>query len=213
MKHPNILEKIVIKLRETISLPFTVKMRSGWDKDNVNALEVALMLERLGVDAITIHSRTRKQKYEGRADWQLVRKIKENLKIPVILSGDVTNTYMAYMALSHTKCDFIMIARGAMNNPSIFSYLNKFYSDYVENKIVPSKPVSVYDKRKEDVIGDFKEFLDLYRKIELRYRFSELQDHAIWSVREAKNNSELKQKIIESKTEEELLEVVSSSFF
>ena len=213
MKHPNILEKIVKELRENISLPFSVKIRSGWDEKSINAIEVSKMLERLGVDAITIHGRTRKQLYKRRADWQLVRKIKEDAKIPIILSGDVTNSYMAHMAFMHTKCDFIMVARGAMNNPSIFKSLNQYYKEYKEKGIEPAKPFTTYEKRKEDVVKDFEEFLELYNKIEQRYKFSELQDHAIWSVREAKNNTELKQEIINSKTEQELKEIVMRSVY
>lgn len=213
MKHPNILEKIVIALRKNISLPFSVKIRSGWDSDSENALEVSLMLERLGVDAITIHGRTRKQLYRRRANWPLVRKIKESVKIPVILSGDVTNSYMAHMAFLHTKCDFIMCARGAMNNPSIFKSLNNYYDNWIKLGVEPEKPENTYCKNKEEVVLDFLEFLELYKSIEHRYRFSELQDHAIWSVREAKNNSLLKQNILNAKTEKELIKIIKKSVF
>ncbi|MFT4311030.1 MAG: tRNA dihydrouridine synthase [Candidatus Woesearchaeota archaeon] len=213
MKHPDQLRKIVKALREEIKLPFSVKIRSGWDPQSINAVEVSKMLEKEGVDAITVHARTRKELYKKRADWTLVRKVKETVKVPIILSGDVTNPYMAHMAFMHTKCDFVMVARGAMNNPSIFSYLNDYLKEYNENKTEPSKPFTTYEKNKEDVILDFEEFLKLYKKIEKRYRFSELQDHAIWSVREAKNNSDLKQEIINSKTEQELKETVRKTIY
>ncbi len=208
MKHPNMLEKIVRELRSNISLPFSVKMRSGWDEGNVNALEIALMLEKLGVDAITIHGRTRKQMYRERADWVLARKIKDSVSIPVILSGDVTNTYMANRAFQHTKCDFLMIARGAMNNPSIFTYLNDDFQ-----KVELEKPENTYMKVKKDVCRDFEEFLKLYREREVRYKFGELQDHALWSVRESKNVSLLKQEILKAKKEEELIRIVNKSLF
>lgn len=213
MKHPNILEKIVIELRKNISLPFSVKLRAGWDSDSVNALEVSLMLEKLGVDAITVHGRTRKQLYRRRADWPLVRKIKESVNIPVILSGDVTNSYMAHMAFLHTKCDFIMCARGAMNNPSIFSSLNKYYDKWISDGLEPEKPDSTYCKNKDEVVEDFLEFLELYNKIENRYKISEIQDHAIWAVREAKNNSVLKQEILTCKTESEIIKKIKKSIF
>ena len=213
MKHPEQLKKIVTALRKEIKLPFSVKIRSGWDPKSINAVEVSKMLEEVGVDAITVHGRTRKELYRKRADWKLVREVKEAVKVPVILSGDVTNPYMAHMAFIHTKCDFVMVARGAMNNPSIFKHLNDYSKEYNENKTEPSKPSTTYEKRKEEVILDFEEFLELYNKVEKRYRFSELQDHAIWSVREAKNNSLLKQEIINSKTEQELIEIVRKSVY
>lgn len=213
MKHPNILEKIVKELRSEIKIPFSVKIRAGWDENSKNALEVAIMLEKLGVDAITIHARTRKQMYKERADWPLVRQIKEHVKTPIILSGDVTNSYMAHMAFMHTKCDFIMCARGAMNNPSIFKQLTKYYDEWLNKKIEPQKPQTTYNKNKKDTIKDFEEFLAYYNQIEQRYKFSELQDHAIWSVRETKNNTELKKQILKATKQEELLEIIKKSTY
>lgn len=213
MKHPNILEKIIRALREAISIPFSVKIRAGWDFDSKNAVEVAILLESLGVDAITVHGRTRTQLYKERADWPLVRKIKESVNVPVILSGDVTNSYMAHMAFMHTKCDFIMCARGAMNNPSIFRQLNKYYNDWTLNKQEPEKPLTTYNKNKEDVVLDFSEFLSLYKERENRYKISEIRDHAIWAVREAKNNSELKQELIACEDETSILNVVKKCVY
>lgn len=197
MKHPEQLYSIVKLLRTEIDIPFTVKIRSGWDNDSINAIEISKELEILGVDAITIHPRTRKQKYSDKADWQLVRKIKDSIKIPVILSGDVTNTYMAKMAFDHTKCDAIMIGRAGKNNPSIFTKLNKGFAD--------KKPIKTYDKNKIDSLNDFKEFLELYKKMEYRFKLSEIKDHALWLSRECKNNKQVTQKIIEADNEDQIL--------
>lgn len=184
MKHPDQLYKIIRELREMIAQPFSVKMRSGWDKDSINALQVAIELESLGVDAIAIHPRTRKQKYQDRSDWNLVREIKAHIDIPVILSGDVTNAYMAHMAFAHTKCDYIMIARGAKNNPSIFKELHEYW----KTKEQPQKPAVQFLKDEIDAKKDFFEFLRLYNKVEQRNNLSEIKDHARWTARGCKAN-------------------------
>ncbi len=209
LKHPNQLEKILVQMRRAIKKPFTIKIRSGWDEQSINAVEIAKMAQKIGIDALTIHPRTRKQKYSLRADWSLARKIAEVLSIPVILSGDVTNAYMAHMAFAHTKCDYIMVARGAKYNPSVFTELNEYYF----SKKIPTKPTQNYLKNSQTVQKDFLEFVELYQKIEHRNKFSEIQDHANWSIRECKNNSELTQKLLIAQTVSELIEIVRQAEF
>lgn len=203
-KHPDQLVKKVFELRQAIHKPFTVKIRSGWDESTINAVEVSKQLEQLGVDAIAIHPRTRKQRYQKRADWPLVRKVKENTSIPIILSGDVTNTYMAYMAFAHTKCDYVMCARGAKANPSLFTQLVNWY----KTKEQPQKPETLYVKTRENAIKDFEEFLKLYKERENRYKFSELQDHAIWTASGCLGASRVKQRLLAAKKEEQLARII-----
>ncbi|MCF7872156.1 tRNA-dihydrouridine synthase family protein [Candidatus Woesearchaeota archaeon] len=209
MKHPDQLYKIIKELRPIIKKPLTIKMRSGWDKNTINALEIAKELEKLGVNAITIHPRTRKQKYMERADWTLIKKIKENINIPIILSGDVTNTYMAHMAFAHTKADFLMIGRGAKNNPSIFEELNNYW----KLKKQPKKPLTTYNKKTEQVRRDFKYFMELYNKIENRNNLSELKDHTIWFAKECQNNKEITQKILQAKNKVMLHKIINKVYF
>lgn len=210
-KHPEQLYRLVSGMLETcnaVGIPFSCKLRAGWDKDCINAVEVALELEKLGVSAVGIHGRTRKQRYQDKADWQLVRRVVEAVeRIPVILSGDVTTAYLAQMAFLHTKCDYIMIARGAKNNPSVFSQLDGW-----ENAQKTVWRVT-YEKTAESARNDFREWLSLYKTVENRYRFSEIQDHALWCARECKNNKIVTQKIQNSSSEEELISIFDEILF
>jgi len=203
MKHPDQLYNLIAGIRASTTLPLTVKLRSGWDKNTVNVVEVSKELEKLGVDAITVHARTRVQQYRDRADWQLVREVKEQIKIPVILSGDVTNAYMAYMAFAHTKCDYIMCARSAKANPSVFRELMEYWNKGEQ----PIKPQGMYVKDTANTRNDFLEFLELYKEREHRYKFSELQDHALWTSTGCRGNYVIKQRILAAKNEETLKSV------
>ncbi|MFT4304398.1 MAG: tRNA dihydrouridine synthase [Candidatus Woesearchaeota archaeon] len=207
MKSPEELYNITKKLRSIIKIPFTIKMRSGWDESSKNAIDIAKNLEKLGVDAITIHPRTREQRYSKKSDWLYARKVKESVKIPVILSGDVTNIYTAYMGFAHSKCDYIMIGRGAKNNPSVFTKLLDWYRN---PKIQPPKPEFVYDKNPKQAKKDFIEWLRLYKEREQRYSFTEIQDHALWTIVEVKGNVQMKNKILKCKNERDIVSVIKT---
>ncbi len=209
MKHTDQLYKLLRTLRENIKKPLTIKIRSGWDENSLNALEIAKEAEKIGIDAITIHGRTKEQGYKDKSDWSVVRKIKQEVKIPVILSGDVFNSFSADKAFNVTKCDYIMLARAAQANPSVFTQLNKWYKD----KIITSDKTTIYNKREVNPTKDFMDFLDYYKKKEGRYSFSELKDHALWTAKECRNNREVTQKIINAKDEQELLTIIRSLYY
>ena len=202
-KHSEQLRKIVIEMRKAITIPFMCKIRSGWDESDINAIEVAKMLEQVGVDAIAIHPRTRKQRAQGNADWLLARNVKEAIKIPLILSGDVTNAYTANQAFKHTKCDYIMLARGAQANPSVFAELKTWW----ETKEDPAPPEGRYVKTSISAKTDFNDWLELYARLENRDKFSEIKDHALWSAKGCQNNKEVTAQIMSATTKEELVEI------
>lgn len=120
MKDPVLVEKLLTALVKAVHKPVTVKIRKGFDDSCVNAVEIAKIAESCGVAAVTVHGRTRAQYYSGRADWDIIRQVKEAVKIPVIGNGDVDSPERAKALLEHTGCDGVMIGRAAQGNPWIF---------------------------------------------------------------------------------------------
>ncbi|MCR4896369.1 MAG: tRNA dihydrouridine synthase DusB [Lachnospiraceae bacterium] len=126
MKDPELAGRIMKELVKGSSKPVTVKIRKGWDADHVNAVELAKRAEDAGVSAVAVHGRTRSQYYAGEADWDIIRQVKEAVRIPVIGNGDITSPRKARQMLEETGCDGIMIARGAEGNPWIFRQVVHF---------------------------------------------------------------------------------------
>lgn len=120
MRTPSLCGEIVKAVSEAVPVPVTVKIRSGWGPDSVNAAEVAKICEQNGAAAVAVHGRTRDQMYAGRADYALIRRVKEAVSVPVIANGDVTDAASAERILRETGCDALMIGRGAMGNPWLF---------------------------------------------------------------------------------------------
>jgi len=199
LKNPKKIYEIVKAVVEAVSVPVTVKIRSGWDEAHVNAVEVAQICEKAGASAIAIHARTRALGYSGKADWNIIKQVKNAVSIPVIGNGDVTSCYEAKKMLQETHCDGVMIGRGVLGNP----WLIKECVEYLENGIEP-KPVSNEEKIKmmRYHYQSLKE--DKNQKI----AFLEIRSHLLYYLKNMPNHKEIKKKICMTKTEEELLKII-----
>lgn len=195
-KHIDQMEKMVSKVISSVNCTVTAKIRAGWDAKSINAVEVAKLLEDLGVDAITVHGRTRKQGYTGKADWKIIKQVKDSVEVPVIGNGDVFKPEDYQSILQKTNVDFVMIGRGAIGNPLIF-----------ENCLKYSKGIKPVQKNLEMAHKLFLEFFDYYEKYSARESFTEIRQHAMWFLKGVKDSSLLKNKIAGTKTIEDIKEV------
>lgn len=134
MKNPRLAGEIVKAVSQAVDIPVTAKIRKGWDDNSVNAIELAEILEKNGAAAIAVHGRTRMQMYSGTVDYDIIRRVKEAVDIPVIGNGDITDVQSAAIMLEKTGCDAIMIGRGALGNPWIFQQINAYLN---ECRVIP----------------------------------------------------------------------------
>ncbi len=141
MKNPALAAEIIKAVASAVNVPVTAKIRKGWDSDSVNAVEMARLLEKSGAAAITVHGRTKKERYSGKVDYDIIRQVKSAVDIPVIGNGDVVDAQSAALMLEETGCDAVMIGRGALGNPWIFRCVNVYLSDGI---VIP--PPSLEEK-------------------------------------------------------------------
>ncbi len=200
LKSPDKVYEIVKAVVEAVPVPVTVKIRSGWDENSINAVEIAKIVEKAGASAITVHPRTRAQGYSGKANWDIIRQVKENVNIPVIGNGDIKTCYDAKRMIDETKCDAVMIGRGVLGNP----WLIKETIDYLKDGTIPT-PISPYEK-----IEMIKKHLKLLKETKNdKLALLEIRGHATWYLKGIPNSSNLRNDICHVKTIDELLIILN----
>lgn len=197
-KAESILKTVVNKSK----VPVTLKIRKGWDKDNIVAVEIAQIAEKAGISAITIHGRTRSEFYSGNADLEIIKKVKESVKIPVIGNGDIINGETAKRMFEYTGVDGIMIGRGSFGRPWIFKEI-KIFLEEGNNLEQPS------NIEKLEII---KKHINMAVEEKGENAIRELRKHISWYTKNLKNSSDFRNEINKIETKQELLDKLEEYF-
>lgn len=199
MNQPKLVYEIVSKTVKAIEKPVTVKIRKGFDDDHVNAVEIAKIIEEAGAAAVAIHGRTREQYYSGKADWDIIRQVKEAVSIPVIGNGDVVSGESALAMRRETGCDGVMIGRGSQGNPWIFHELQ----EYEKTGVMPARPnaATIRDKMLR------------HAKLQMEYKgeylgIREMRKHVGWYTKGMSGSAKLRDEINRVESYEELEELL-----
>ncbi|WP_315074940.1 tRNA dihydrouridine synthase DusB [uncultured Clostridium sp.] len=199
MKEPNLAYEIVREIKKISTKPVTVKFRKGFDEDNVNAVEFAKGMEQAGADAIAVHGRTRKQMYQGVADWDIIKKVKDSVSIPVIGNGDVFSANDALKLKQLTNCDGIMIARGSQGNPWIFKQIAKALSGEEIEEVSNKEKIEMCLKHYALALkydGEFK-------------AIREMRKHASWYLKGLPGSAEIKNVINSKIDSKEVIKILT----
>lgn len=201
LKDPKKVYEIVKNVVEAVSIPVTVKIRSGWDSTSINAVEVAKQIEKAGASAITVHPRTRAQGYSGVADWNIIKDVKESVSIPVIGNGDIRSCYDAKRMLEETGCDAVMIGRACIGNPWIFRDCVEYLEHAKAPTIVePEERVQMLKHHYDILINDIGE----------KGANLEIRTHALSYLKSLPGNAEIKNAICQTKTKEEMFNILDN---
>lgn len=196
MKNPKLAEEVLKSVVKNSKKPVTLKIRKGWDDNNINAVEIAKIAEASGISALAIHGRTREQYYSGKADWDIIAKIKENINIPVIGNGDVFEVEDAINMINKTNCDAIMIGRGAQGNPWIFKRINHYMKT---GEILPEptgeEKINTALKHLKLAIDEHGEYVAI----------REMRKHIAWYLKGLRGSARLRDEINKIESYEEVV--------
>lgn len=200
LKNPDKIKRIVEAVVNAVNVPVTVKIRSGWDEKSINAVEVAKIIEKAGASAIAVHARTRSQGYSGKANWDIIKQVKESVDIPVIGNGDITSPWLAKDMIEKTGCDAVMIGRALLGNPWLIRdtvmYLDK---GVLLEEVSPREKIDMLKKHYKLLLENTSE----------KQAIMEIRAHAVWYVKGLPGSAIVKNKICQSKSSEELFSVLN----
>lgn len=186
LKNPGLAQKIMESVRQAVDIPVTVKIRLGWDSESINCIEMAQRAQKAGMDAITVHGRTRQQMYAPSVDRKMIAEVKKSVDIPVIANGDIVDGISAAQMIEETNCDYIMVGRGALGRPWVFSQINAYLKDGV---ILPEPPVS---ERMRVMVEHIKKICE-YKGEKIGIR--EARKHAAWYIKGVKGAAAYRQQV------------------
>lgn len=199
LKNPEKIYEIVKAVVESVPIPVTVKIRSGWDHKNINAVEVAKIVEKAGASAICVHPRTRSQGYSGLADWSIIKAVKESVSIPVIGNGDVKSPEDAKRMLDETKCDAVMIGRGVLGNPWII----KNSIEYLNG----NQYSSISNREKIDMCLHHLDYLNNLKDEHLACL--EIRNHIGWYLKGIKDGNIVKNNIYQTSSIRDIIDILN----
>ena len=200
LKNPEKIKDIVSSVVSSVPIPVTVKIRSGWDNEHINAVEVAKICEEAGASAICVHPRTRSQGYSGKADWSIIKQVKDAVSIPVIGNGDITTVYDAKRMIDETNCDLVMIGRGVLGNPWLIKQINA----YLEDNVILPDPTSI-----ERIDMCLEHLHNLYELKDEKLAVLEIRNHIAWYLKGLPNSNEIKNKIFLQKNISVIIEILN----
>jgi len=203
MRTPRRIEAILSAVRQAVSLPLTVKLRSGWDEASINAPEIAVMAELCGVDAVTIHPRTRAQGFARSADWTIIARVKERVNVPVIGNGDVRSAADAERMFREAGCDGIMVGRAALSRPWIFNEILA----RLEGRPIPPEPTP--GERREVILDHLAASIELYGE---RIALRSFRKHLGWYTKGLPGSTRFRHRAFEIAEAEELRQAIDDYF-
>ena len=200
LKNPEKIKEIVSAVVKSVPIPVTVKIRSGWDKNSINAKEVAKICEQAGASAICVHGRTRTDRYLGHSDWNIIKEVKESVNIPVIGNGDIKTVYDAKRMIDETGCDAVMIGRSALGNPWIIL-------DTVNYLTYGILPKEVTKQEKIDMCIKHLNYLLEFKPEKVAVL--EMRSHIAWYLKGVEGAREIKNELFKAQTKDEIINIIN----